>query len=470
MICTDHWPGRLLGCAGHAAIRTPTLDSLAECGTRFTGAYSECPVCIPARRSQMTGTFPRTHEDRVYRDRLEMPAVPTLAQCFRDAGYQAWAAGKLHVYPQRNRIGFDDVRLGEEGRTQFGVTDDYELYLGDQGMPGAQWFHGMSNNEYVTRPWHLAEQHHVTNWTTRELVRSIKRRDPSKPALMYLSYCHPHPPLVPLQAYLDMYDRSEVDEPVRGAWSHDPQYAALRCLTERGKRYAPAMIRDARRAFYALCTHIDHQIRLVIGALREERMLNNTIIMFMSDHGDMLGNHAMWAKRVFYEYSANVPMLLIGPAGDSRVKEGATDDRLVCLADVMPTLLELCDIPIPRSVEGRSMIGDHRREYLYGEIGDGETLPKTRMIRKDRYKLIYYPFGNITQLFNLEADPLETADLANDPAHANTVRELHALLMKELYGGDESWVKEGVLVGLPEKPFHLAGNRGLHGQRTVHWP
>jgi arylsulfatase A-like enzyme len=157
LITTDHWPAALLGSAGQHVIQTPTLDQLARSGVRFSNAYSECPVCIPARRTLMTGTPPKIHGDRTFQTTLEMPDLPTLAQTFRDADYQAIGVGKLHVYPQRNRIGFDEVILAEEGRPGWGVTDDYEIFLGDQGFAGRQFDHGMSNNEYVIRPWHLPE-------------------------------------------------------------------------------------------------------------------------------------------------------------------------------------------------------------------------------------------------------------------------------------------------------------------------
>ena len=124
MICTDHWPGALLGCAGRRDIMTPTLDYLAGNGIRFENCYSECPVCIPARRTMMTGLTPKSHGDRVYSDRMEMPEVPTLAEVFRGNGYQTMAVGKLHVYPQRDRIGFEDVILAEEGRYELGAVDD----------------------------------------------------------------------------------------------------------------------------------------------------------------------------------------------------------------------------------------------------------------------------------------------------------------------------------------------------------
>ena len=129
VITTDHWPAGLLGAAGHPAIQTPTLDQLARNGVRFTNAYSECPGCIPARRSLMTGMSPRSHGDRTFQTKLEMPDAPTMAQTFRDNGYQAYAVGKVHVYPQRDRIGFNDILLAEEGRPYWGVTDDYGHFI-----------------------------------------------------------------------------------------------------------------------------------------------------------------------------------------------------------------------------------------------------------------------------------------------------------------------------------------------------
>ena len=111
----------------------------------------------------MTGLTLRTHGDRVYSDRMTMPDVTTLAQAFRNAGYQTCAVGKLHVYPQRNRIGFDDVHLLEEGRYEFGVVDDYQIWLGENGYLGQEFMHGMGNNNYLTRPWHLDERAHPTN-------------------------------------------------------------------------------------------------------------------------------------------------------------------------------------------------------------------------------------------------------------------------------------------------------------------
>ncbi len=469
LICTDHWPAALLGCAGHRVIQTPTLDELARSGVRYTNVYGECPVCIPARRTLMTGTTPRTHGDRVFLETEPMPSLPTLAQTLRDAGFQAYAVGKLHVFPQRNRIGFDDVILDEEGRVQYGSLDDYELFLGDHGYAGRHFEHGMSNNQYVTRPWHLPEQMHATNWAARQMERVIKRRDPLRPAFWYLSFRHPHPPLVPLQSYLDMYRDLPIDEPYVGDWARrDDVPYSLRAGFSRDERYNAVQTRQARAAFYALCTHIDHQVRTVIGTLREEGLLDDTILCFTSDHGDMLGNHHLWAKRLFYEYSANVPLILVGAAGDKRIGYNQVDDRLVGWRDIMPTLLDLAGVPIPDTVEGLSLAGDTRHPWLYGEVDEGPHA--TRMVRDERFKLIYYAAGNHRQLFDLVNDPREMVDLAASPQHRAELARLTQILIENLYGEDETWLAQGTLIGLPDREFVAGPNRGLSSQRGQHWP
>jgi arylsulfatase A-like enzyme len=362
------------------------------------------------------------------------------------------------------------VILDEEGRAQYGALDDYELFLADQGYPGRHFDHGMSNNQYTNRPWHLPESTHATNWATQQMARVIKRRDPTRPAFWYLSYRHPHPPLVPLQAYLDLYRDIELDQPYWGEWSAKPEAYPypLRAAHQRGTKFTKDQIRAARRAFYALCTHIDHQLRVIIGTLREEDVLDNTIICFTADHGDMLGNHGFWAKRLFYEASANVPLLLIGATGDARVGHHQMDDRLVGWQDIMPTLLDLAGIDIPDSVEGLSMVGEKRRDWFYGEVG--EDAHATRMIHDGRYKLIYYPVGNHRQLFDLTTDLKELNDLTHSSDHADILARLTSLLIDQLYGGDESWVQNGELVGLPDREFHPGPNKGLSSQRGSHWP
>lgn len=472
LVMVDQWAGPVLGAAGHSVVQTPTLDQLASNGVRFTNAYSECPICIPARRTLMTGTTTRTHGDRIFGTVNPMPKLPTIAQCFRDAGYQAHAVGKLHVYPPRDRIGFDDVLLAEEGRPHLGAVDDHDLYVADRGYAGQQFMHGMNNNNYMYRPWHLPEDCHVTNWSTAQMCRTIKRRDPTRPSFWTLSYTHPHPPLVPLDCYMDMYRQFDMDAPLAADWAADETKLprALRMIRSYYPTFAPKVVDEIRRAYYALCTHIDHQLRAVIGTLREELLLDETIILVAADHGDMLGDFGFFAKRTYFERSANVPMILRGLPGDERIGVNRTDNRLVGLQDIMPTLLSLAGVPVPESCDGMDMTGEGTREFLYGDCL--ETAGACRMLHDGRHKLIWYPAGNGLQLFDLQEDPQELYDLADD-AERKPIRDaLASELAKRCYGSDvdQGWVANGRLVGFDPGPFAAKPDRGFSGQRGLHYP
>jgi len=464
MISTDHWAAHMMGIAEHPTVMTPTLDQLARDGVRFTNCTSTCPVCIPARRSLMTGLYPKTHGDRVYSDRMTMPDVPTLAQTFRDAGYQAYAVGKLHVYPQRNRIGFDDVVLMEEGRYDFGVVDDYQIALGEQGYAGQEFLHSMGNNCYLTRPWHLPEHLHPTTWATNQMMKYIKRKDPTRPAFYYISYQFPHPPLVPLETFLDFYKDEEIDLPEDvDDWGNDEVIYQL--LREQAMPYTKKEILRAKKAFYALCTHIDYQIRNLIGTLRETNLLKDTIIVFLSDHGDTLFDHGICGKRTFYRGSCNVPLIFSGaPTAPWR---GQVRDEIACLEDVMPTLLTLCGIKVPETVEGIDLFSD-TREKLYAEIGEGRKA--TRMVTDGRYKLIYYPCGNVFQLFDTKTDPNEHVNRYDDESLCEIRQALYAYLIENLYGDDLSWIQDGQLVGFDAGTFSPAADYALYNQRGLHWP
>lgn len=466
LICVDQWPGLLRGAAGHDLIQTPTLDQLCRNGVHFTQAYSETPTCIPARRELMTGTTARTHGDRVYSATMRMrPELPTLAQTFRDHGYQAYAVGKMHVYPQRDRIGFDDVLLNEEGRNNLGMLqDDFQRFLAEEGYAGQELTHGMCNNEYTVRPWHLPEYCHPTNWTAREMCRVIRRRDPTRPAFWYCSFIAPHPPVTPPAAYLEMYRDIGVDDPFIGDWASDFE-ALPHALRRRYEKFriAPMATRLARQGFYAQCTYVDHQLRLVLGALSEEKLMDNTIILFTGDHGDMLGNHNLWCKPPMHEYSAKIPMILVPTADYKQAGHHQADDRLCSLRDVMPTLLGMCGLPVPGTVEGASLLGPAKRDHLYCEHYENDLA--MRMIRAGSYKLIWYPVGNRFHLFDLTNDPHELRNLAGLPEFDGLRGDLEKMMLRHLYGTDKRWVRAGRLAGEPDRPFAPEPNRSLTGQR-----
>ena len=302
------------------------------------------------------------------------------------------------------------------------------------------------------------------------MSRYIVRRDPTRPAFWYMSFNAPHPPMVPLEGYLDMYRDIEIDMPFFGDWAKNREEMpyALQLRRSPGGTQSEVEVRMARKAFYALSTHADHQIRTVIGTLQEEGLVDNTIVLFTSDHGDLLGNHGFWSKTVFYEDSAKVPMVLVPTAAQgSELGYDVRDDRLAAQCDVMPTLLELCGIPVPDTVEGLSLVGDKKREYLYGEFY--EDVKASRMVRDARHKLVYYPTGNRFQLFDMLADPDELNDLADEPGNAEVRHRLTEALIPRLHGRDLEWLEDGRLVGtpLPDGPTDPGPNRDLSNQRGM---
>ncbi len=461
LITVDQWSGDYLGCAGNKEILTPSLDELAKDGIRYSNAISNTPVCIPARRELMLGVGSQTHGDRIFNESLCMPSNrPSMAQVFRDNGYQAFAVGKLHVYPQRDRIGFDDVILYEEGRHKPGMNqDDYERFLYRNGHAGEEMAHSMSNNNYFFRPFHLQEKFHPTNWATREMCETILRRDPCKPSFWYLSFAAPHPPLVPPQEYLDLYNDIEFSEPEKGEWTKDPEeslpygYTYYRTLYNYfdNKRLTDA----AKKAYYASCTYIDHQIRLVIGTLREQDLLDDTIILFTADHGEMLGTHGLYGKFLMYENSVKIPFILSAPPSCG-LETGKVDDRIVELRDVLPTLLSLAGLPVPDFIEGKTLTEEWEREYAYGELWEDDRT--TRMIRTKEMKLIYYPVGNVFQLFDLKKDPQEMQDVSTDEDYQNIFIDLKVKLTSRLYGSDCPLSQNGKLVGLPNKRYDFSSS------------
>jgi arylsulfatase len=458
LITVDQWAARNMGFAGNQEILTPTLDELARYGICYTNAVSNTPVCIPARRELMLGVGSEKHGDRCFDEELSMPRdIPSMASLFHNAGYQTLCVGKLHVFPQRDRIGFDDVILYEEGRHKKGLKmDDYERFLYNNGYAGKEYAHGMCNNNYFGSPFHLPDEYHPTAWTTRMMCEQILRRDITKPAFWYLSYAAPHPPLTPPAEYLHMYDNVEISQPRRGEWTNreDLPYGYMYYSNLYPNQSKP--VTDiAKKAYYASCTYIDNQIRLVIGTLREQGLLDDTVILFTADHGDMLGNNRLFGKFLMYENSVNIPFILSPPA-DCGMVCNRTDDRIVELKDVVPTLLTLAGIDVPAHVGGESLTAESKRAYSYGELWEDDRA--TRMIRTKNYKLIYYPTGNCFQFFDIKHDPDELNDLIDNGQYSTVIDEMKDILQKHLYGGDETYVVNGEFVGLPHKKYDFAAS------------
>jgi len=429
LITTDQQRFDAMGLNNPASpLRTPNMDHLAATGVNFTRAYTTSPVCIPARRSLLTGLHPTTHGLTRYQDGLEWDPPFTLPGLLSDAGYQTQLIGKLHLYPQRKRYGFDHMVRSETPNHRPGSAhmphNDYDDWLKAHGIP----FHGQSlgvaGNGRVARPFHLDEEYHQTSWCADQAAAFLTRyRDPSCPFFLHLSFWAPHPPLIPPQAYWDRYKGMDYRAAI-GDWT--PNFDDIPGLN-RGLDPSSATgpfgieeIRDAAAGYFGLINHVDDRISFVLDRLFEygnPRSKEPTYIIFTSDHGEMLGDHHLWRKTVAYEASAHVPFFI---SGRNVELPAATCDQLVCLEDVAATALDLAGVGIPDALSGElesaSLAGTLRgetirtRERLFGQCGPYHYLVH------GRHKYLWFASTNQEQLFDLADDPRELHDLSADAA------------------------------------------------------
>jgi len=476
LIMADQWRGDCLSIAGHPVVHTPYLDQLALDGARFTRAYSATPTCIPARAALFTGQTQRTHGRVGYQDGVPWDYPVTLAGEFTRHGYQTQAVGKMHVYPERSQMGFQNVILHDgflhfarkRGRS-YDLVDDYNPWLREQLGRDADYFdHGVNCNSYVARPWDKPEHLHPTNFVVTQSLDFLRRRDPRKPFFLFMSFHRPHPPYDPPAWAYEMYcDEPMPDVPV-GDWvdllAEYDNPSRPDCF--RGA-IDPRALRRARAGYYGHMTHIDHQLNRFMEILAEYNLADNTYICFTSDHGEMLGDHHMFRKAYPYEGSAHVPLILKAPKG------GDIAPRTVCgpvveLRDIMPTLLECAGLPIPETVEGRSFLPFARgqspawRPYLHGEHTVlGQAL---HWLTDGHEKYVWFSGAGHEQLFDLDRDPQECRDLARDPANAARVAAWRRALIQELAGREEGFTDgERLIAGRPVRNClaHLREQAGL---------
>jgi len=457
LITTDEQRGDCLGIAGHPAVQTPYLDAMAASGAFFSSAYSACPVCVPARRTLLTGQRPRTHGVLMnYDTPLSGPTLPgTLAH----AGYQTHLVGKLHLWPRRARYGFDSTDWADSPSA--GPDNDYQRFLRHEGIhqPRASEAHGMSANGWVVRPWHLDERLHFTTWCVDRAIDFLERRDPMAPFFLDLSFLHPHQPLTPPRDYYERYLATDLSEPYVGDWARvfDTPQRGLPVEAWR-VRLEPRVMHQYRAAYYAAIDHIDNQIGRLMPLLGA-----NTMIVFTSDHGEMLGDHQWLRKRGPYEPSAHIPLLMRFPR-EMGIATGQRVAQPVELMDLMPTLLDVAGVPIPETVEGRSVLPLLRgetawREYVHGECAELPTLGSGMQYLTDgREKYVWLPGIGVEQFFDLQNDPHEMVNLADDPSHRAAVAHWRGLLIDELADRPEGFTDGHALLRLDgPTAFHLPG-------------
>src|SRR5437588_658697 len=246
---TDEHRADCLGIAGHPVVQTPNLDAVAAAGVQFDRAYSACPVCVPARRTLLTGQSARKHG--VFTD-IDAPlTAPTLPGELARAGYQTHLVGKLHMWPRRVRYGFQSTDWADGPRA--GINNDYQRFLLREGItaPYASDAHGVGGNAWTARPWHLDERLHFTNWCADRAVDFLDRRDPTCPFFLQLSFFHPHQPLTPPRFYYDRYMAMDLPEPYIGEWARIAD-GPIRGTSLDSMRVSlePALMKQYRAAYY----------------------------------------------------------------------------------------------------------------------------------------------------------------------------------------------------------------------------
>lgn len=453
LIHVDQWRADCLGFAGHPVVETPHLDRIWEEGTSFSQAYAAVPSCIASRASLMTGLTPRRHGRVGYRDNVRWDYPVTLAGLFSNAGYHTQAVGKMHVSPARNLLGFHNVVL-HDGYLHCERRPGADLHRVDDYLPWLQREHGpeadyldasVGCNGYVVRPWPYEDTQHPMAWVTTQSIDFLRRRDPGKPFFLYTSYHRPHPPLDPPRWYLDLYERKALPPVACGAW--DASFPPLGSGFDSPSPKDPAQRDRARRAYFAQCTFIDHQINRLIHALHAQGATANTCILFVSDHGELLFDHGFHAKALPYEGSARVPLILRLPKSFNAAGRQQVDVPAE-MRDVLPTLCDVAGIPVPSAIEGRSLLPFCRgespawRAYVHGEHDRGAL--SNQWLTDGRTKYIWYSQSGREQFFDLVADPYETCDLVTE--RGADVAFWRQRLVQELEGREEGYVREGRLV------------------------
>lgn len=410
LIMDDQHRADCLGVAGHPAIQTPHLDQLAYEGVRCTAAYSDCPVCIPARCSVISGLYASTYGKPYFFSHQSFPIdrQRTLMALLTRAGYQTQAVGKMHFYPERACYGFENMVL----------DFDYAEWLRDAGgfRGGAFTGRGLGLNEFDPMLSPVPAPLTNTAWTVEESMRFLRRRDPDRPFFLWTSFNKPHPPIDPPEPYYSWYGDAPIPDPALGDWVDDPPLAQrLHRESNKYDRIAPETVRRIRASYYGLITEIDHQLGRLFGLMKQMGLLDNTLIVFTSDHGEFLGDHRDFGKQLLYDASARVPLIIRWPKGYRPERRGVTMDAPVALVDLLPTLVEFGGGTVPDGLDGRSLLGLAAGEAV-------EPRPFIPLMHEQyggmfgltdgKIKYLWFRWGGREQFFDLQADPAERHDLA----------------------------------------------------------
>jgi len=452
LVMPDQMRGDCLSLEGHPVLRTPNIDSIGREGVHFARAYTTCTSCIAARRSLLTGLHPATGGVVGYREGVPI-TTPTVTELLRDAGYATAIAGRnMHQSPHEKPYGFDKRVLG----STYVKDDDYAKYL-DERAPDLGGIRGigLSCNGREARPWPVAEELHPTNWAARQAARLLAEEESGRPMFLVASFYAPHPPLCPPARYMERFLKMDMPAAAVGDWETPPPKGSYETNGDAHRVVLEGEeLRRAQAGYFGLIEQIDG----LLGELLEEFKRKSEeagrpwVIVFTSDHGELLGDHYLFRKCQPYEGSSRIPLLIQG-SPDLGFAPGAKCAAPVCLEDIMPTLLELADAPAPGNLDGRSLVpvlrgeAESVREILHGEHApcyDAEQ--GYHMLADGRMKYVWRPASGREELFDLESDPHELHDLAARPDMSETISAWRERMVEELRGRPEGFVDGARLV------------------------
>lgn len=459
LIMCDQWRPDCLGVLGHPLVQTPNLDALATTGALFTNAYCASPVCSPARGSWLTGLLPHAHGQLVNfgtkaRFTCEMRAdAVTLGDVFSSAGYRCgivgpWHLGRDHV-PQHGFDTWETYNYQGEGRANrlweyfdsAGVPNLYEKKP-RRFFPGSG--SGKVSQKMVYRVLEDPRQQRTT-WTIDRGLHFLPGPAPSAPFFLFLSIKDPHPPIVVPPELLALYPPQRIPMPEH--WE-DPLAGKPDWQKNAPERLSdwkdPAAIRELIAHYFALMTHVDAQIGRLLRELEARGLRDDTIVAFISDHGEMLGEHGFLGKRMFYEPAVKVPCIVSWPA---EIPAGGRYAMPIAGVDLAPTLAELAGLTLPAPIDGISLASELRSgrepaaravlaELATHEVHTGitdqpEGLGGHIFVRFGDWKYVWSQFDS-DELYHLSNDPCELDNLAMIPEYAGQVGFLRSVIQQRL--------------------------------------
>jgi choline-sulfatase len=425
-VMADQLSAPFLRCYGGDTAITPNIDRLAESGMVFETAYSNSPLCAPARFSMMSGRL--NSKIGAYDNASEFASsVPTFAHYLRAAGYQTSLIGKMHFVGPDQLHGFEERLTTDIYPADFGWTPNWQ----DPDGRFDWWFHNMDSvtNAGVADVSNQLDYDDEVGFRAVRKLRDLARTTDRRPWCVTVSFTHPHDPYVARPEFWDLYDGVEIPLPTTPAIADsdlDPHSRRLRHVIGADVTdVSDEQIRAARRAYLANISYVDRWIGELLTTLDRHGMSDDTIVVFTADHGDMLGERGLWYKMNFFEHSARVPLIINSPRlfAPDRLSTPAT------LVDIAPTLVGFAGVDPAPQFDGASLVSfvsrpDPGRTVVGEYLGEGAIAP-IFMIRRDRWKFVWSE-PDPPQLYDLDADPTEIVNLAKSGDHVDQAETVAA--------------------------------------------